>query len=141
MDTTIEPNETLTADKLVAAYVKIRDAKRELERETETKVAELDAQLDTIESKLLSICDEQGVEGLKTQAGTASRRIKAKYWTNDWESFYDFIAEHDAFALLEKRVHQTNMKTFLEENPGTSPVGLNVDREYTIVVTRSKTKI
>ena len=127
-----------TADKLVETYVKIRDAKRELEREMNNRIAAFDEQLDTIEAELLAICKEQGADGIKTKAGTASRRIKTRYWTNDWESFYDFIAEHDAFPLLEKRVHQTNMKQFIEENAGLIPIGLNTDSEYTIVVTRSK---
>jgi hypothetical protein len=51
---------------------------------------------------------------------------------------YRFIKEHDAFALLEKRLHQTNMKEFLSENPEVQPVGLNVENEYTVVVRRSK---
>jgi hypothetical protein len=40
--------------------------------------------------------------------------------------------------LLEKRLHQTNMKQFLEENPDLKPAGLNIDSEYTIVVRRGK---
>jgi hypothetical protein len=47
-----------------------------------------------------------------------------------------FIAEHDAFELLEKRIHQTNMKQFLEENPDLHPAGLNVDSEYSVTVRR-----
>lgn len=130
-----------TADKLVEIYVKIRDTKRELEREAETKVAALDAQLDTIEEKLLSICKEQGVDGLKTAAGSVRRSIKSTYSTNDWESFYAFIKENDAFPLLHKRISQANMQTFLEENPDKLPIGLNVSREYSIVVTRKKSSI
>jgi hypothetical protein len=51
---------------------------------------------------------------------------------------YDFIEKHGAFGLLEKRLHQTNMKDFLAENPDILPMGLNVDSEYTVVVRRSK---
>jgi hypothetical protein len=51
---------------------------------------------------------------------------------------YTFIKEHDAFGLLEKRLHQTNMKDFLNENPDALPMGLNVESEYTIVVRRAK---
>ena len=49
-----------------------------------------------------------------------------------------FIEETGAFGLLEKRLHQTNMKDFLAENPDLYPKGLNVESEYTVVVRRSK---
>ena len=51
---------------------------------------------------------------------------------------YDFIEETGAFALLEKRIHQTHMKEFLSENPDLFPKGMNVENEYTVVVRRSK---
>ena len=50
----------------------------------------------------------------------------------------NFIIEHKAVDLLEKRIHQSNMKQFLEENPEVLPPGLNVDAEYTITVRRKK---
>jgi hypothetical protein len=51
---------------------------------------------------------------------------------------YDFIEETGAYGLLEKRLHQTNMKEFLLENPDLLPKGLNVENQYTVVVRRSK---
>ena len=40
--------------------------------------------------------------------------------------------------LLERRIHQSNMKTFLEEHPDKLPMGLNVDRAFSIRVTRPR---
>jgi len=39
---------------------------------------------------------------------------------------------------MEKRIHQGNMRLFLEENPDLLPPGLNVDSEYTVTVRRKK---
>ena len=39
--------------------------------------------------------------------------------------------------LMEQRLHQTNMATFLKDNPDKHPIGLNIDRRYVITV-RSK---
>ena len=47
---------------------------------------------------------------------------------------HEFILEHEAPDLLEKRVNQGNMKQFLEENPDVVPMGLNVDSEYVVTV-------
>jgi hypothetical protein len=128
----------IPVDKLVSTYVKIRDHRNQLKKEFEDKDAEIANQLKVIEAELLEVCKSNGADSIRTGAGTVIRSVKSRYWTNDWESMYEFIAENDAYALLEKRLHQTNMKQFLEENPEQKPAGLNIDSEYTIVVRRSK---
>jgi hypothetical protein len=60
--------------------------------------------------------------------------VKKRYWTNDWESMNKFIMEHEVPEFFEKRLNQTVVKQFLEENPDTVPPGLNVDSEYAISV-------
>jgi hypothetical protein len=125
-------------DKIIETYVKIRDKRAELKREFEEKDSELADKLNIVAGELLSICNAQGADSIKTKAGTAMRSIKSRFWTNDWPSMYEFIAANEAFSLLEKRLHQTNMKQFLEENPEVKPMGLNVDNEYVITVRRGK---
>ena len=123
-------------DKIVAVYIKIRNAKEDLAREYDDKIAALDEQMRTLKEELLKISKETGVTSFKTDNGTAYRTIKNRYWTNDWESFYGFMREHGAMELLEKRIHQTNMREFLEGRPDVHPPGLNVDQEYEITIRR-----
>jgi hypothetical protein len=47
-----------------------------------------------------------------------------------------FVVENNAPDLLEKRLHQGNVKQFIENNPDLVPPGLNVDSEYSITVRR-----
>jgi hypothetical protein len=126
----------VAVDKLVEAYIKIRDSRDEIKRDADNKMKELEAEMAVISQTLLNHFKESGIDKAGTPFGTAYRTIKSRYWTNDWESMYDFISENDAFDLLEKRLHQTNMKQFLEENPNLLPRGLNVDSEYSVVVRR-----
>lgn len=128
----------LSADKLAEIYIKIRDARAKLKEEYEEQDATAKEQQDLIAEQMLAICKEQNADSIKTQAGTIIRKVDTRYWTSDWESMYDFIHEHDAYPLLEKRIHQTNMRQFLEENPDLLPAGLMTDSKYTIVVRRSK---
>lgn len=121
-----------TANKLVKIYLKIRDKRAELAKQD----SELEEQQDVIEAELLNICKETGADGLRTEFGTVSRSVKKRYWTSDWSSFYDFVKEHNALELLEKRVAQSNMATFIEENPDAVPPGLQVDSRYTAVIRR-----
>jgi hypothetical protein len=122
----------LTADKLTEIYVKIRDARRELA----TRDDELKAQLDTVSEKLLEICKEQGASTIRTEYGTVSRRTNKRYWTSDWDSFFRFLKEHDAFSLMQHRINNNTMAQFLEENPDLHPPGVQADASYTIVITK-----
>lgn len=123
---------------LTAKYIDVRDKRSELKAEFEKFDSELEAQLRAIEGEMLDICKQLDVNSINTNSGTIIRSVKSRYWTNDWDSMYQFIKEHGAFALLEKRLHQTHMKQFLEEHPDLNPAGLNVDKEYTVVVRRAK---
>ena len=134
----MEPQEVVSTDRLIEAYVKIRDTRTEAKQEFESKDEVFAKQLKVLELELLEICKAQGADSIKTRAGTAIRTIKSKYWTGDWDSMYNFIRENDAFLLLEKRLHQTNMRQFLDENPNIKPAGLNIDSEYAVTVRRSK---
>ena len=125
-------SDNITADKLVKAYIKIRDKRAELYKQDN----ELEAQQEMIQQELLNICKETGSDGLRTQYGTVSRRIAKKYWTSDWESLYKFIKENDAFHFLHQRISNLNVDKFLEENPDLHPPGLQADASYTVVVRR-----
>ena len=126
----------IKADKLVKTYVKIRDKRKELVDQYQKEDNNLKEALELIESELLEMCKETGADSLRTEFGTVTRRVAKRYWTNDWHSFHEFLKEHGALELLEKRIAQTNMSTFLEENPDLLPPGLNVDSRYTVTVRR-----
>jgi hypothetical protein len=128
------------ADKLVAVYRKIRAAIDEREAAHKEEVGALKSQLDLVSAKILEICNEQNLDSLRTPAGTVTRRTVTRYWTNDWESMYQFIKEQDAPFLLEQRIHNGNMRQFLEENPDTLPMGLNADTKYAITVRKPTNK-
>lgn len=123
-------------DKIIAAFVKIRDAKETLYQTYKKESAELEEQMTVLKQKLLELSKETGATSFSTPTHVAYRKINSRYWTNDWGSFYQFLLEHEAMELLEKRIQQTNMREFLESNPDVHPPGLNVDSEYDIIVKR-----
>lgn len=126
------------AEALVSAYINIRDERDRIISQQKQALKALEEQLETVSKALLEICKENKLDGFRTDFGTVSQITKTEYWTNDWESLYKFIKENDAFHLLHKRVNQSGMKEFLEENPDLHPAGLNVDQEYSIRVTRPR---
>lgn len=139
MDEQVQSEATPTPiDKLAKVYLKMRDARDELKREYEAKDSTIKTQMEILEAEMLGLCKASNADSVKTKEGTIIRSIKTRYWTNDWDSMYKFIKEHDAFGLLEKRIAQTNTKNFLTENPELLPMGLNLDSEYTVTVRRPK---
>ena len=125
-------------DRLVSVYIKIRDKKNELAAAFAEQEKELEGKLDTVKQALLEHCKATGTESVKTASGTFWRTQKKRFWTSDWDAMNRFIVENEAVDLLEKRIHQGNMKQFLEENPEVLPPGLNADSEYSITVRRKK---
>jgi hypothetical protein len=139
MENAIDNLHEVPADKLAEIYIKIRDKRAEIKEKFEAEDASLKEQQDLLAEEMLEVCYENNADSIKTPAGTIIRKVDTRYWTTDWDSMYQFIQEHDAYPLLEKRIHQTNLKQFLEENPNLLPAGLQADSKYTVVVRRSKT--
>jgi hypothetical protein len=130
----------IPADRLVAVYRRIRAAIEEREEAHTQEINTLKEKLEMVSDKLLKICNEQNFDSLRTPEGTVTRRVKSRYWTTDWEQMYKFIKENDAPFLLEQRIHNGNMKQFLEENPDQHPAGLQVDSKYAITVRKPTNK-
>lgn len=125
---------SISVDKLTKAYIKIREARSELSAKFKEEDGELAEQQDQIKRALLDYCKEHEVESVRTSHGIFYRTVKQRYWTSDWESMHKFIMEHNVPEFFEKRLHQTNVKQFIEDNPDLLPAGLNVDSEYVISV-------
>tara|TARA_B110000977_G_scaffold152642_1_gene193867 strand:+ start:722 stop:1120 length:399 start_codon:yes stop_codon:yes gene_type:complete len=122
------------AEKLTKVYLKIRNKKAELSAEFKKQDDALGTQLDKVKAALLDYCKEQGLESVKTSEGLFYRSVRTRYWTSDWESMHKFILEHELPEFFEKRLNQTHVKQFLEDNPELVPKGLNTDSEYIISV-------
>lgn len=128
---------TVSVDKLVNAYVNLRTARAEVSAKYKEQEGELRKKQDEVKLALLDYCKEHEVDSVRTASGLFYRTVKQRYWTSDWESMHKFIFEHNVPEFFEKRLNQTHVRQFIEENPDEVPAGLNVDSEYTISV-RSK---
>jgi len=132
--------DTIQMDKLVRVYRKMATRIQELTAEYENAVEPIKAQQEQVK---LAIKDQMlalGLASVRTVEGTVVLSQKTRYSTQDWDSFKKFVIEHEAVDLLEKRVAQTNMAQFLEENPGLVPPGLNSMSEYGITVKKPTSK-
>jgi nitrogen-specific signal transduction histidine kinase len=138
-----EENKELAAvpmDKLAKVYRRMATRIQELTQAYENEVEEIKRQQDTVKIALKDQMLALGVSSVRTDQGTVVLSTKTRYNTQDWDSFKTFVLQHEAVDLLEKRIAQTNMSTFLEENPGLVPPGLNAFSDFEIRVTKPTSK-
>lgn len=133
---TEESKPAVPVEKLVKVYLKMNAKLSEIQAAFNAEEKALKEQMAKVKGALLTYCKEQNVESVRTEEGLFYRTVKVNYWTNDWESMHKFIIEHNAPQLLHERIHQTNLKEFMDAHPDLLPPGLNVDSEYTLTVRR-----
>ena len=131
----MDNNETVSIDTLCKIYMKMRTKISELNSE----IAKIEEQKEQVAMAMRDQLKSLGIQSVRTDHGTVSLVKKTAYYTQDWDSFKQFVLENQAVDLLERRIAQTNMTQFLEENPGLVPPGLNADQKYDVSV-RKPTK-
>lgn len=131
--------DDIPMDKLAKIYQKIRTRLQALTTEYETQAEMLKSQQQEVANEMKNRMQKLGMASVRTTEGTIVLGQKTRFFTSDWDSFKQFVLEHEVLDLFEKRIAQGNMKQFLEENPGVVPPGLNSDSEVTITV-RKPTK-
>lgn len=127
-------------DRLTRIYMKMRNRVKEIEAEYEAQLEALKAQQQEVKNAIKDLMMAQGSRSVRTDYGTVILSEKTRYYTQDWDNFKKFVIEQEAVDLLERRIHQGNMATFLEENPGLHPPGLNSDREFDVSIRKPSTK-
>ena len=128
----------ITPDKLTKTYIKIRAERSALSAKFKEADAKLIRQQDSIKRALLDHCDRHNTESVRTSEGLFFRSTKTKYYTDDWDLMYEFIREHNVPEFFDRRLNQTNVRQFLEENPNDVPPSLKIDKEQVITVRKVK---
>lgn len=126
--------------KLVKAYRALRDKRSEQKAAFDKQDAALKSKQQVIEQALLKHCNDNDVTSVKTDEGTFYRKKKVSYWCNDWSKFHSFVLEHGIPQVLQKRISQSHLQEFLddEDNKALVPDGLQSDAVYTITVQKPR---
>lgn len=128
----------MDTEKVVEAYLAVRNERERLLREYEAQDAKLKDDLKKIEAVLLDVCNTINADSIKTSLGTVMRKLNERYFCSDWDNFRKFVLENEALELFEKRIHQGNFKQFMEGHEGDGlPPGVNVMREYGVTVRKA----
>jgi hypothetical protein len=137
----MESNEKpIPMDKLARVYRKMQSRIQELTAAYESEVEVLKAQQEQVKMALKDQMLALGLRSVNTTEGTVILSERTRYHAKDWDAFKQFVIEHDAVDLLEKRIAQTNMATFLKENPNIHPECVNSFTEFGISVRKPSSK-
>lgn len=132
--------------RMTKAYLKMRAYREDLRKKYEAEDGQIERSMERIKDALLQYCKDNDINSVKTDSGTFFRSVRTKYWTSDWDSFHKFVHEKltenpediSILGLFEKRLHQGNLKTYLDDNPDAIPKGLNADSYYSISIRSPK---
>ena len=127
----------MDTDTLTKAWINIDNEIKMLRRNHEEIEAKLKADRDKIGAVLLGFLNVHQQEASRTVHGTFRRAITVKPSHIDWEKFYGWIREENAFDALQQRVKISFLESYLEATKELPP-GVSVNREYVLRVTRPR---
>lgn len=130
-------------DKIIAAYIKIRDEKSKITREYKDATGVLDEQLDKLAAVLSAKLTEVGTDSFKTSEGTAFKATKDQVGVLEIEEFREFLALETAggdkakateifnnfpWHFFTKTVSKPSVVAYMKDHDGQIPDGLRYDQ-------------
>jgi len=123
-------------ERLLRAYMKMRDTRAENKRLFDETDRGLVEKLDLIEAQLLKMLNAAGSDSLKVSGvGQAFLGKKVIVNATDWNALWHHILEHQDTELLQKRVASRAVQDYVEAN-GELPPGVSMSTERTVNVRR-----
>jgi hypothetical protein len=113
-------NYELAAEK----YLQVRNAIDELERAHKANKAKLMEKLVAVENWMTAKAQEDGLESVKTNSGTAYWSTHHTATVASREEFFAYCKENDMWDMVEARASKLGVKSFIESN-GAPPPGVN----------------
>jgi hypothetical protein len=128
----------INVEELVQTYLTIRTQREIILKEYESKDSELKQELVLLEQAMLEACSNVNADSIKTQHGTVIKKLNERFFCSDWDNFKEFVLEHGAVDLFERRIHQGNFRQFMSDHEGEGlPPGVNVMREFGVTVRKA----
>jgi len=129
----------LNVEAVIGKYIKLRNKKTQLEKDTEAAVELIKKNMALLEAWIKDKADEQGVTSFKTPMGTAFMVTNDFASVADWDAMVKFIKDNDAYDMLEKRVSKTAVRGYIEANK-TVPPGVSYGTRLDVNVRKPSSK-
>lgn len=124
---------TLDYEKVVKAYIDLKDLIESREKRLKDELAPLKDKLAMVESLLSGELNRLNLKNLSTPHGTVFRKAYTNLKVTDWTTVIDFIKQNDRYDLLEKRLTKSVAMDTMEETP---IPGVSVEQGYNVSIRR-----
>lgn len=129
-------NPTLpTLDDLCNLFVSLRDRKAALEDAHKAQLEGVEADIALVKRAMLKLFPE-GATSLRTSHGTITKATKTKFSAMDMTAFIAFVESNRRTDLLERRVAQKSVQTYVDST-GTLPPGIHAVSEVTLSIRKA----
>jgi len=113
-------------DELVEAYIDCRRMIESIEERHKQELAKPRKLKEMLTERLLDMLAATGQEMARTKFGTVSAATRDTASCSDPNIFVDYVREHDAYELMDRRPNSTACRAFLEEH-GELPPGVKLN--------------
>lgn len=120
----------------VNLYVQLRDRRAQRKKAFEEADASDKAAQEKLEAIFLSMFNQEGIDSISTEFGTAYKSTRISATVADWDEVLKFIKEKEFWSMLEKRVSKAAVDEYIGLNE-VPPPGVNVITAQTVNVRRS----
>lgn len=120
----------------VSQYVQVRDRIREISDRHTQELAPLVETQNLLTAWLTEALSTAGAESIRTKGGTVYTTTRYSASLADPQSFMNYVIEHSAWDLLDKRANSTACRDFTEQK-GSLPPGVNLNAIRTVGVRRA----
>jgi hypothetical protein len=126
----------ITADKVIEAYIRLRDQKDAVAKRHKEELAPFTEAMGKLETWLHQQLLEQGLQNFKSSIGVAYFSTHTAVKVDDWIAALDWIKQHNAWDLLERRISKTAYEDY--QKAGTVPPGVASTSSQVVRVQRQK---
>ena len=119
----------MSVDQMIAEYQIVKAEKERIQQLAKKLVGRCDATLDKMEGRMLKVLLDNKVKHMATDLGTMYIEKVQKASCSDWLAYRQWMVENDALDGIEKRVTQSFIKQYEEDNEGALPPGITVFKE------------
>jgi len=126
----------LPSGKLVEVYIQLRDRRAQRKAEFENSDADDKSRQEKIEGILLQRFTEEGIDSVKSAAGTAYTSTRSSASVADKDLFMSWVRENELWEFLEVRAAKGTVQSYREEQNDLPP-GINWVEQRVVNVRRS----
>jgi len=145
MNAIIEPDINVR----VGQFVKLRDKIREIKERQKNELKPYNETLEQLSGIILGLLNKSGAESVRTDGGTAYKKLVKSATLADKSAFLDFVRNHDAWELLDYKANAPAVSEYIAEKVAAAehdpsiipaaPPGVNYSETWEVGINRPTT--